>query len=58
MGAKNLAVSELTIEAKDKKGEAYVNAVVEEFKHQEDEGTEENNKASSDKLFTVTNLGK
>ncbi|MEI6093514.1 MAG: hypothetical protein WCQ47_07525 [bacterium] len=50
MGAHNLAVSELTEDAKGKSREAYVNAVAEEFKHLADEGSEDNNKVSSDKI--------
>ncbi len=50
LGAHNLAVSELTENLKGKKGEVYVNAVVEEFNNLADEGSEENNKVSSDNI--------
>lgn len=52
MGVHQLQVSELTIEAKGKKGEAYLQAVEDEMTgdHPTNEGSEEDNKETSDKL--------
>ena len=51
MGNHNLKVSELTEESKNLKGEAYLKAVADEFLSEPDEGSEEDNKETSDKLF-------
>lgn len=51
MGAHNLAVSELTEEAKGKRGKEYLDAVSKEFgDHRINEGSEEDNAQTSDKL--------
>lgn len=57
-GAHRLAVSELSEYAKDKKGEAYLSAVEAEFKENATEGSEADNKETSDKMIKVNNLGK
>ena len=49
MGNHNLKVSELTEESKNLKGEAYLAAVANEF-DELDEGSEEDNKKTSDKI--------
>jgi hypothetical protein len=54
-GAKRLAVSELSEEAKGLKGKAYLDAVEKEFKqdHVVNEGSEEDNEETSDKVDAV-----
>ncbi len=50
-GAARLSVGELSVEAKGKKGKAYLDAVYAEFspEHQVNEGSEEDNEETSDK---------
>lgn len=51
-GEHRLAVSELSLEAKGKKGKEYLDAVAKEMTgtHAQNEGSESDNEATSDKL--------
>ena len=57
-GEHRLAVSELSETKKYLKGEAYLKSVAEEMtsSHAEDEGSESDNKATSDKEIKVKNI--
>lgn len=53
MGSRNLGVSELTLDSKGKKGEAYLAAVYKEAAsdHKVGEGSKEDNAVSADAAF-------
>lgn len=53
MGARNLAVSEMTLENKGKTRDAYLDSVYREFspEHHVNEGSKQDNAQTSDKFF-------